>query len=143
MKKITKKQFLADVRHEIDMLKLHATDAEKSRLDFSDFDPESPYNCIYGQMCGDCENIHAKELMSKACIRVFDRRSRTQLELISGPIIDSIRWVNGAYNAQMWDGDNRIGYQYLSALEGYILTEGSKNKSIISYIKGETNTLTL
>ena len=67
-----KKQFLADVMHEINMLKLHTTKTEKNKLDFNTFDPEKPTRCIYGQITGDCRNRRSKELIDICCIRVID-----------------------------------------------------------------------
>lgn len=145
MKTITKGRFLADVMHEIDMLKKHATDKEKSNLNFFSFNPDSKYSCIYGQLTGSCVSWRAKKLMKLSCIRVFDRKPDTKGEvlLISGNISDNLYLVNGSYNSQMWDGNNRDGFRYMSSVEGYILASDAKNAEIIAYIKGEQGELSL
>lgn len=137
MKTITKKQFLSDVRHEIDALKANATDAEKRKLDFDDFDPEDPDCCIYGQMTGFCRSIRAKELMDLACIRVvenpYDNDFKTW-EKVNG-------CVNGEYTGQMYQ--EYSNFTHLSTLEAYIYMSEANSGNVIAYIKGETDTLTL
>lgn len=81
MRKITKKQFLSDVMHEIEMLKEHATLVEKERLDFKQFDPADIQCCIYGQLTGSCESNRAKELMDLSCIRVLTEQWRFNIEI--------------------------------------------------------------
>lgn len=142
MKKITKKQFLADVMHEINMLKLHATTIEKGKLDFYYFNPESPRNCIYGQITGDCRSSRAKQLIDTCCIRVID----TTLRNVNKGSFDLIKdLINGEYTGQMWDSTgSRKTWVHLSSLEGYIQLENTEvNRNIIAYIKGETDTLKL
>lgn len=141
--KITKAQFLADVRHEIDMLKENTTPLERGRLNFAYFNPEHPEQCIYGQISGDCRNTRAKELMDKCCRRVIDT---TPKNINGGDTFTDIKpLINGEYNAQMWDAHGgRSRWVYLSSLEGYIQLENDKaNAQIIAYIKGETNGLVL
>jgi len=146
-KRITKKQFLLDVRHEIDMLKLHATDAEKARLDFDRFDYTSQFRCIYGQLTGNCDSKRAKELMDLACVRVMHLGSSGVHELDQCDItdLDFKNKINGKYTGQTWEdkGWSDRSFHYLSALEGYIATKGAKNEAIIEYIKGNTDKLKL
>jgi len=59
------KQFIQNVRNEINHLRKNATDEEKNRLNFDDFDYESKYRCIYGRLTGKCDSIRAVELYSK------------------------------------------------------------------------------
>jgi len=147
MSKITKKQFLADVMHEIDMLKKHATQAEVSRLDFHLFNPSDYNQCIYGQLTGDCRSLRAKDLMDVSCIRTFDLTGDTDAVINENLTFAKAKAsINGIYDGSPWTGDrgeaNRSFY-YLSALEGYIALKDAKNKEIIAYLKGETDTLTL
>jgi len=146
-KKLTKRQqFLLDVMHEIDMLKKHATDAEKARLNFDWFDYTRPSQCIYGQLTGSCSNNRAKELMNASCIRVMHLGSRGIHEISGEKITSPAFNVNGEYVGQTWGGSSmrpHRSYAYLSALEGYIATKGAKNKAIIEYIKGNTDKLKL
>ena len=44
------KDFKKDVLHEIEMLKQHATDEEKARLNFENFNYFSEFNCITNQI---------------------------------------------------------------------------------------------
>ena len=67
-----KSEFLADVRHEVEMLKKNATEKELGKLDFEDLDPHNAKLCIYGQMTGRCSSERAKILMDKSCIRQMD-----------------------------------------------------------------------
>jgi len=139
MEKITKKQFLSGVRHEIDMLKLHADPIEKAKLDFNDFDPNSMRSCIYGQMTGDCNSERAKKLMCVACLRTVNNPgcgvARDFKELKSR--------INGELIPDDWSKKRYYFPEFLSVLESYILLDESKNKEVLSYIKGETETLVL
>lgn len=143
---ITKEEFLADVMHEIDMLKKHATQKEKNNLDFSEFNPMYPNSCIYGQLTGACDSKRAKSLMNKSCIRVMHLKSGV-VELLGKPFSKIKHKINGKYTKQTWDPENTTWgercYQYLSSLEGYISLSNAKNKQIIKYIKGEIDTLKL
>lgn len=142
MKKITKKQFLADVKHEIDMLKLHATKEELSYLNFKTFIPESPNDCIYGQITGTCESNRAKYLMEKCCIRMWDF---SDVEFgIKGRLMENASYINGAFDSSLlWRYGSRDTYDYLSALEGYIQTSDAKNAEIIAYLRDEREDLVL
>ncbi len=141
--KITKKQFLADVMHEIDALKANADENEINKLNFENFDPISPSHCIYGQMTGNCCSPRAKELMDKCCIRELDL-TKIDGDINERDFIEVKEMVNGAYSGRTWRNDgNGRSYYYLSSLEGYIQLGHSKNKGIIAYLKGERKTLSL
>lgn len=140
MKTITKKQFLADVMHEIEMLKLHATESEKSRLDNYWFDPSDIQQCIYGQMTGSCETKRAKELMSTSCVRIFDDQKHWDE---GSTFKDAKPSLNGAFKEEMWESNGQRNWNYISALEGYIMLKGAKSSAILSYIKGDLKTLSL
>jgi hypothetical protein len=147
MSRVTKKQFLADVMHEIELLRLNSTEAERANLNFSQFDPEKPSKCIYGQMTGDCESKRAKELMDISCKRVFNivngPNGNGATDLLNKTFSDIKHWINGDYKGQTWNGDGERTYRYLSALEGYINLNSAKNQDILHYIKGEIKTLSL
>lgn len=140
-----RKSFLADVEHEVKMLRRHATPEEKALLDFDEFDPNVPYRCIYGQMTGSCASPRAKELMDLSCIRVMDidedRVGKHGMEDIDMETFN----VNGEYTGQTWkrSGYRSRAYEHISALEGYIFTKGADVKSLMEYLKGESDVLTL
>lgn len=142
MRKITKKQFLSDVMHEIEMLKEHATSVEKTKLNFNSFRPAYPCDCIYGQLTGYCGSQRAKELMDNCCIRQMHLENAVA-DVENSSFIDIKNMINGAYNGQTWDHERRRRYNYISVLEAFINLKDAKNAEIISYIKGETATLTL
>ena len=136
------KDFKADVLHEINMLKKHATKKEKVLLDFDRFNYDLKRNCIYGQLTGSCDSKKAEELMDKCCIRVMNLPNGTS-SIENRSISDKEFIINGKNKGQGWWGVGNRRYAYLSALEGYICTKGAKNKEIINYIKGNTDKLTL
>jgi len=142
-----KKDFIADVMHEIDMLKKHATKAELNNLDFDMFDYDHQDNCIYGQITGSCASPRAKILMDKACIRVMNIKSERYLtgaKLLAGKTFSKIKHqINRDNTSQTWNESGRRNYSHLSALEGYITLKGAKNKQIIQYLRGEIDTLKL
>lgn len=147
----TIKEFIGDVRHEIDSLKENATSEEISRLTIDGFDYGNRHNCIYGKLTGDCCSVRAKELMNKCCIRVMDAgvwggvghiKTAGRKRLL--PL------VNGSYTAQTWGGSENYdkgtyyrSYRYLSVLEGYISLPDANIEGVISYMKGEINELEL
>lgn len=145
MSKITKTQFLADVTHEIEMLKLHATEEEKRKLNINRFSPNRAETCIYGQMTGDCRTDRAFSLMELSCTRTFDLQESDLCQNDSFTTIQKL--INGAFKGQGWDStDNNINsrsWRYLSALEGYIQINYGSHANILSYIKGEIDTLKL
>ena len=150
-KPMTKENFLLAVRHEIDALKKHADPREIHGLRFSTFDPDSPQDCIYGQMTESCTSDRAKELMYLCVLAISDfsldsegswksRTSKTILE--SG--------MNGSFDAQGWKKDSRVSltgnrrnYSYMTALEVYILLKTDSHEQVINYLKGNLDTLTL
>lgn len=138
--------FLKDVRHEIEMLREHTTEAEKSKLDFHLFNPHFKSKCIYGQLTGSCESVRAKELMDKCCIKVMNLKE--SYFLAYSPSVDDERFViNGKYDGQTWgnyfDGLFIRSYSYMSALEAYIFTDNCDAKDVMDYIKGEIDNLEL
>jgi hypothetical protein len=138
------------------MLREHATLEELEKLDFSDFEPTKGDRCIYGQMTGFCSTPRAKELMDKACVRIFDL-SHTICEGVGAlrqkNITDTLSLVNGKYEGQTWQNTptthmiipfyKRRKYTHLSALEGYICAKDANTSGIIAFLKGESEVLDL
>jgi hypothetical protein len=144
MSKITKKQFIADVMHEIEMLKKHATPEEIAKLDFSTFDANEIDGCIYGQLTGACNDDRSIELIKACCLKsinFFPSNLRTKIRDLS--IEDILPNVSAPKQAIKKDSWNERSLDYISALEGYIYSKGANCEGIIAYLKGETNTLTL
>lgn len=144
MSKITKEQFLQDVRTEVEVLKNNATQEEVANLNFETFRPKDANACIYGQMTGRCDTDRAKELMDKACVRV----TTEDADAFTNKNFDEVtEYINGKYDGQTWKEDHSWGsnrrYTYLSMIEAYILMLGAKPKNIIDYLKGEVETLEL
>ena len=110
------KDFKADVFHEINMLKTHATKDELAKLNFDTFDYNHVQKCIYGQMTGDCQSKRAKKLMNLSCIRVMDWSIGTRNKTIHQLKISSKDFtVNGKYTKQTWESGGR-NFDYMSAL---------------------------
>jgi hypothetical protein len=113
-----RKEFNEMVSKEINHLRTHATDEEKSRLDFETFDRSDDRYCIYGQMTGNCFPDRAKVLMPK----IYDR--------ISGK-------KGYSFNFQSF----KKGI-YFTALEKYLfMVNSKKHLEIINYIKGDSQIL--
>lgn len=104
-------------------LREHATTEEKSKLDFSTLKPNDVTLCIYGQMTGDCFSERAECLCKKVTYPY------------SSALQDGYRTVNWHY----YDGSLRK----LTPIEFYITEEGAKNETLISFIKGELQNLTV
>lgn len=117
-----KTEFLQMVLQEADHLREHATDEEKGKLDFSKLQITEAQHCIYGQMTGVCDSLRAFELYGK----LFDGHGGGY-ETFSQLLHDGV--FNPADEKEF----------ALTPIEVYITMKGSKNKSLISYIKGEIN----
>lgn len=142
MGKITREQFLQDVRTEVESLKVHATKSEISELNIKTFNPMKKHLCIYGQMTGSCESKRAKELMDKACVRVTNSDGDAFVWEKFDKVADKI---NGEYTGQTWEKAtvSKRAYTYLSMVEAYIFLDGSSPKNIIDYLNGDVDTLEL
>lgn len=149
MKKISKKLFLVDVSIEVELLKIHATEEERQRLDEKDFNPDSVFYCIYGLLAGNCKTRRAKELMDLCCKRIMNlEKYQLQEKPLRGSVYqDKIFQVNGEYTGETWKDETRNGYYrdftYISVLEGYIFLKDAKSAHIIQYLRGEVPTLKL
>lgn len=141
MKTISKKQFLADVRTEVEALKTNAKPSELARLNFESFNPRKQDRCIYGQITGDCSSSRAKELMDKGCVRVT--KGISGVEALHHEDFKNIKEnINGEYTGQGWHSGWRE-YTHLSMVETYICLNGAKPENIIKYLKGEVDKLVL
>jgi hypothetical protein len=126
MKKKTRAEFIEEVRVEIEHIKAKATWREKNKLDFSKFSVNSPWNCIYGLMTGDCRSARAKKLYPKtyAC---------------TGKLAQSSRIPFSNQDFEQIDGAN-----HFTPLEKYLfMVKKPTHQNIIAYLKGEVETLEL
>lgn len=142
---ISKRTFLKAVKHEIDAIKENATTEEINKLNIRLFNPDEKDNCIYGQLTKSCESDRAKELMEKACIKIFNV---VEVKFLDGNNYNELT-VHAKilkYKNQTWNKADAIftrNLNYLSALETYILLKNANNGDIIKYLKGETTELNL
>lgn len=152
--KITEKQFLDDVKHEIDMIKKLATEEEKENLDIEELSPINAERCIYGQMTGDCRSHRANELISSCCARIFNIKEDSLSCVNKNDFNEVAKNINGKFSNQGWKkmkrksfvipyASYRRDWKYLSLLEGFISLYRHNNKNILSYITGEIEELTL
>lgn len=101
-------------------LRENATSEELGRLDFGDLDPNNIYDCIYGQLTGNCESERAHDLF----------------RLCSKP------YSGVAYKYKRPTKKNLVG-RGRSPIEFYILRESAKNATLIQFLRGERDTLTI
>lgn len=117
---IIREAFLSKVKREIKHIKKHATEDEKSLLNFSDFNHTSRFECIYGQMTGECDSERALALYPKkyiSCGGVFD------------------------YHIPFEKHSFEKGTQF-TPLEKYLyMVKSDVHQHIIEYIRGEVNRL--
>lgn len=137
---ITKAQFLEDVRAEVVALRENATKEELSELSVGLLSSNDTRKCIYGQMTGDCYSERADALLDKCAVRVM--QAGTEL---SGRVAESsmIANANGPNDGHFKNRSTLDAVTYFSALEAYIALQGAKNANVISYLRGETETLEL
>lgn len=125
--KLLKKDFHQMVLDEANHLRKHATDEEKSKLDFKILSVNSGERCIYGQMTGSCVSDRACELFQKT------------FRMIGSECQEIERKGCTTYTEWLIEEDNYYKLDF-SPIEVYITLKGSKNKQLIQYIKGEINT---
>lgn len=140
-------QLKEDVRKEAEALRVHATQEELGRLNLSDFCPSSHYGCIYGMCTGDCHSVRAAELIEKCCVRYFHNKGEDTggFTAIAHEGFDGLaKRVNGTSVDEFVA--TRVNYgavPHFSAIEAYILLPEARNANLISYLRGETETLEL
>ena len=111
-----------EVVKELTLIKQHATPEQISRLDLDVLMPDSPENCIYGQMTGFCYGKEADKLIRK-CVTIVTR---------SGDLIP-----DDAFELRKQEN-------YFTALEMYIFhAEEFTLADIIKFLKGEIDTIDL
>ena len=145
--KITKVQFLKDVRTEIENIKKYARKSEIQKLDFDTFNPLSVSRCIYGQMSGACDSSRGSNLIYKCCERVMPQPD-TEETVKRGGWKHIQKYLNGHIKKTFKSGKaykeaRAEKYAYLSSLEAYIQLPSAKTKNIISYLRGESERLVL
>jgi hypothetical protein len=137
----TKKQFIEDVKKEARALRGHATKEELEKLDFNSLDARSSYQCIYGQITGNCTSKRAHQLISKCCTRLIDFDEFTGKDIHEAASVTIDRPATPQLLAKNRDFFN---LKYISSIEGFIMLDNdAKNKNLIAYLKGETNDLVL
>lgn len=104
-------------------LKKYATREELNRLIFDKLNPIDNSNCIYGQITGDCYNSRASDLIKKCTSVYYDN-------MYIGSVVHSIDEVG-------------YGERNCSPIELYITLNGAKNKTLIDFLKGEIDSLTI
>lgn len=143
MEQYTVEQFIEDVRKEAQALRDNATKEELASLDFIDLHPKYPSMCIYGQMTGDCRNLRASELIFSCCQRfvVNDFDENSSIEKTAKHMNGSA--ISGVSSPIELKRHRSYSLVHLSAIEAYIMTPEAKNANLISYLKGEIDTLEL
>lgn len=140
-----KDHFFWDVINEAIALRQHATQEELNRLSFSQLDAFDINSCIYGQAARNCFSHRAAELISMCCPRYFYQSAVSR----HNEIDDVIESANGTSVDDFIQGRTqffsilarRESTLYFSAIEAYITLPGAKNKSLIRYLRGETEKL--
>lgn len=133
-----------DVRKEAEALRVHATGLELARLDIKMLIATSSNWCYYGQMTGNCFSSRAAELIQMCCKRFFTGSALPDLftdgndmDMISESVVDGE--VTGFVKKRTEPGAGT----YYSAIEAYIPLPEARNANLISYLRGETETLEL
>lgn len=136
-------QLKEDVRKEAEALRVHATKEERGRLDIDDFDPQVGNGCIYGLIAGDCFSERAANLIELCTPRYFKNDvlpdvygGKTAMDHIS-------KNVNGCQVEDFVKERTRVIGTHFSAIEAYITLSEARNKNLIAYLRGETETLEL
>lgn len=140
----TAEQFIEDVKKEATALRQHATADEIHRLEVEDLDPSDVRACIYGQMTGNCTSLRASDLIFACCSRYFDN-DRDQCFIDADEIIHADKGTSAgeAQTANDLFEYRRKDLIFLSAIESYILIPKANVTGLVSYLKGETDTLEL
>jgi hypothetical protein len=138
----TFEQLKEDVRKEAEALRVHATKEERRKLDCAELQPAYGSYDVYGQMTGHCYSMRAAKLIYKCSKRFFknDVLSTTSNHTSHKLITDNLAGekVEGFIN-----GRTQVKNPYYSAIEVYTLLPEANNASLISYLRGETETLDL
>jgi hypothetical protein len=138
----TFEQLKEDVRKEAEALRIHATKEERGRLNTKQLDPENIHKCIYGLMTGNCNSERSAELIQQCTCRYVADSDLTSIR------DEGFERIQNKVNGSTVEGfiENRTRGFYVthySAIEAYILLPEAQNASLISYLRGETDTLTI
>jgi hypothetical protein len=129
-------QLKEDVRKEAEALRIHATKEEREGLDFEDLDPSDKERCIYGQMTGHCHNERASKLIDACALRHFESISASSVVELA----ESMQDKSKEFIKDRMEYAQDFTY---SAIEAYILLPEARNANLISFLRGETETLEL
>lgn len=119
------------VREEAANLKKFATRKELDKLDFERLIPNNEKKCIYGQMTGNCKGIKAFNLINNCCKKKVFTDCNEILSTRNIKLFKGVNWQDRICN-------------FYSPIEVFILQGENKftnNKNLISYLKGEADTL--
>ena len=111
-------------------LLVHATAKERAKLDFKDLMPQSHTHCIYGQMTGDC----------------FSKRATKLLNLCAIPYSSKIEDKEPPIAKAFVASDDRVDVEHkmaFSPIEFYIVHAHDENATLIAFLRGERETLTV
>ena len=137
----TFEQLKEDVRKEAEALRVHATKEERERLDFSKLKPRAEDGCIYGQMCGSCHNVRSVMLIQECTPRYFKDHGFTKISTEGFAGVQ--KRVNGEKVENFIEDRTNEIVGHFSAIEAYILLPEANNANLISFLRGETETLEL
>lgn len=143
MQQYTVEQFLEDVRQEAQALRENATKEELAKLNFDKLRPSRPSGCIYGLMTGHCDSRRGTELIFICCPRYVNNPQskctplKNLVEHVNGSKIKGVESADDFYDHR------ERGFYHLSAIEAYIMSPEGNNENLISYLKGEIDTLEL
>lgn len=114
------------VLEEAGKLRRFATLEERQRLTIRQIEPDSPQDCIYGQMTGYCFSKRAAELLAQCAVpysyKPFRFAPPTRADFIKPPTED---------------------FRNFSPVECYILTSSAKIIPLAEFIRGDRDTLTV
>lgn len=110
-------------------LRKHASKEELNNLDFDKLDPKHEDNCIYGQMTGCCWSDRATSLLND-CTEPYS----WSLNEYFCP--SEYRFI---YNS-LYEGRVDVNF---SPIEFYICRPENKNETLIKFLKGEIEELTI
>ena len=124
-----KTKLVSLVKAEAKLLKKFATIKQINKLDKESLNANSVWECIYGQMTGNCFGNAATELIKLSCKKVYYKNENRKISgnLSRGNILTMDREL------------------YWSPIEVFIdqdvNTINGNNTALIAYLKGETKTL--
>ena len=104
-------------------LREHATESELNRINLQTFNPECKHTCIYGQMSGNCFSARAINLL-KECAKPYSVDNQLTIE----PCGNSFTYSE---------------MRSFSPIEFYICQYGAKNATLIEYLRGERESITI